>query len=315
MQDKQKLLVIVGPTASGKSELAVFLAKYIKKHKLGGFKGAEIISADSRQVYKFLDVGTNKVPGRWQNFGKFRTPSFRNFVYKNIPHHCIDFVHPKKTYSVAEYQRCAKKAIVEIVKRGNIPIIVGGTGFYIKAVVDDLELPLVPPNSELRKKLEKKSTEVLLGMLLRLDPERAKRIDSKNPRRLIRAIEIVQATKKPVQLLKENMHKNVLMLGLHKSKEKLKKAIEQRSKKMIHGLIKEIQLLKKLKVSQKRIHALGFEYNINFGSSVSEIKKMLTRENLRYAKRQMTWFKRDKRIRWIEEKKDALELVRAFLKN
>ncbi|TSC77361.1 MAG: tRNA dimethylallyltransferase [Parcubacteria group bacterium Gr01-1014_29] len=318
MQERIKLIAVVGPTASGKSELAVFLARYIKKSNLGGYQGAEIISADSRQIYKYLDVGTNKVPGKWQK---------RIFMYKNIPHYCIDFVHPKKTFTAAEYKTCAEQAISEIVQRGHIPILVGGTGFYIQAVVDGITLPEVSPNLKFRKRLEKKSAEELFVMLQKLDPNRAVSIDAKNPRRLIRAIEIATALGK-VPVIKKQSPYDVLLIGIKKPDTELKAAIAERSKKQIPGLIKEIKLLRKLKIPQKRIRELGFEYRLALahleaelpsllGRPVSklELAHMLTRENWRYVKRQMTWFKKDKRICLITTKKDAERLVRTFLKN
>ena len=345
---KQKLVVILGPTASGKSELAVRLAK-----KYNG----EIISADSRQVYKYLNVGTNKVPGKWRRHFVIasaakqsrrlpRHPAVsgtpRNdmyFVYKNIPHHCIDFVHPRKIYTVAEYKICAQKAITKIQNRGNIPILVGGTGFYIQAVVDGLMLPNVPPNKKLRAILEKKSTEQLFDMLKKLDPERAKHIDAKNPRRLIRAVEICEATRTRIPQLQAKKEFQTLFIGIKKNYTELKKTIEKRSKKQIPGVLQEITLLKKMHIPVKRIHELGFEYRLGleylhtsvmpdltrlvFASAKrvrhpvehqrNELAIMLAKENWRYVKRQMTWFKRDKRITWISTLRNADTLVERFL--
>ncbi|TSC71298.1 MAG: tRNA dimethylallyltransferase [Parcubacteria group bacterium Gr01-1014_70] len=342
---KPKLVAIVGPTASGKSELAVFIAQQIKKYKWGGYERAEIISADSRQVYKHLDVGTNKVPGIWQDtINNSKTNKHitlylfaiakryalhrkrRIFIYKNIPHHCIDFVHPKKTFTVAEYKTCAKKAIQEITARGNLPILVGGTGFYIEAVINDILLPNVPPNLQLRKELEKKSVEELFMLLRKLDLTRAATIDVKNKRRLMRAIEIAIVLGK-VPASKKHPPYTTLIIGIKKTDAELKNAIAKRSRKQIPGLLLEIKRLTRMKVPQKRIRELGFEYRSTLayletgrpsllGRPVSklELVHMLVKENWRYAKRQMTWFKRNKQIHWIEEKKDALELIRAFLK-
>src|SRR3989338_2827660 len=310
----QKLIIVIGPTASGKSDLAVFLAREIKKHHLGGYNGAEIISADSRQVYKYLNVGTNKVPGSWQTFGaptsdsNCRRLELRIFLYKNIPHHCIDFVHPKHTYTVAEFKTCAKKAIAEIQQRGNIPILVGGTGLYIQTVADGLVFPDVPPNKKLRALLEKKSTKQLFAILKKLDPARAHTIDSKNPRRLIRAIEIVKATGNKVPQLKTQSEFQTLRIGIKKNDAELKKAIEQRSQKQIPGLLREIRLLLKMKIPKKRIREFGFEYVHTLSSIEAKplyrsLASIVAKENWQYAKRQMTWFKRDKRIQWIKTKK------------
>lgn len=333
----QKLITVVGPTASGKSELAVFLAHEIKKHHWDGYKGAEIISADSRQVYKYLNVGTNKVPGIWKtyrNSGSLASGIWKlNFSYKNISHHCIDFVHPKKTYTVAEYRQCAEQATQKIRERGNIPILVGGTGFYVQAVVDGIVLPEIQPNSKLRKELEKKPVEELFAMLQTLDPKHAASIDRKNPRRLIRAIEIVTETGKPVPSLFQNYpivekKNHVLMIGIKRNHEEQKKRVEKMVHHMVQkGLLAETQMLQeKLHLSKKRIRELGFEYKVTL-EAISEsktsiklrmshfrkIKQKLIKANLQYTKRQMTWFKRDPRIQWIQTKKDALELVHAFL--
>lgn len=328
MQEQQKIIAIVGSTASGKSELAVLLARKIKKHKLGGYRGAEIISADSRQVYKYLDVGTNKVLGTWTISRRLtsednETKNLKVFTYKSVSHHCIDFVHPRKIFTVAEYKTCAEKAISEITNRGNMPILVGGTGFYIQAVVDGLVLSEVPPNEKLRELLEKKSTAELYILLQKLDPERAANIDAKNPRRLMRAIEIVKETRVPIPHLQHKNNYHVLLLGMKKTDVELRKAIEKRSKKQILGVLKEIKLLKKLHISEKRIRELGFEYSLALNTiSRRTISRRLTsgdlagkliKENWRYAKRQMTWFKRDKRIEWITTKKDAERLVCIFL--
>ena len=167
-EKKQKIIVILGPTASGKSGLAVKLAK-----KIDG----EIISADSRQVYKGMDIGTGKIIKK-EMFG--------------IPHYLLDIKNPKKQFTVMEFKKLAEKKIAEILKKKKIPIICGGTGFYINSVVDDIDFPEIKPDKKLRKELEKKPTEELFKILKKLNPTRAKNIDSKNKRRLIRAIEIAR---------------------------------------------------------------------------------------------------------------------------
>ena len=165
---KTKLLIILGPTASGKSDLAVQLAK-----KYNG----EIISADSRQVYKGLNIGTGKITKKEMS---------------GIKHHLLDVTDPKKVFTVSQFKTLVEIAIADISSRGKLPIICGGTGFYIQAVVDNIILPEVPPNKKLREKLNKKTTTELFEILKKLDNERAKNIDAKNPRRLIRAIEIAE---------------------------------------------------------------------------------------------------------------------------
>ncbi len=180
-----KLIVLLGPTASGKSDLAIKLALFLQKKSLK----SEIISADSRQVYKGMDIGTGKVTKK---------------EMRNIPHHLLDVVSPKIRFTVTQYQKLTLKKIKEIMKKNKLPIIVGGSGFYIQSIVDGLVVPHVKPNWQLRKKLEKKSVAELYKMLKKIDPNRARTIERKNPRRLIRALEIVLITKKPVPVLKKN---------------------------------------------------------------------------------------------------------------
>lgn len=165
---KKQVLVIVGPTASGKSALAVRLAKR--------FDG-EIISADSRQVYRGLDIGSGKITEKEKG---------------GIPHHLLDIVSPKRVFTVAQYQKLAKRKIAEIIERRKLPIICGGTGFYVQSVIDDLALPKVKPNSRLRKSLNQKTAPELFQILQKLNAKRAVKIDRNNPRRLIRAIEIAK---------------------------------------------------------------------------------------------------------------------------
>ncbi|MEK7086778.1 MAG: tRNA (adenosine(37)-N6)-dimethylallyltransferase MiaA, partial [Patescibacteria group bacterium] len=166
-KNPHKIIVVLGPTASGKSDLAVKIAK-----KYGG----EIISADSRQIYKGLNIGSGKITKK---------------EMRDIPHYLLDVASPKRTFTVAKYQELARRKIQEIWKRDNLPIICGGTGFYIDAVLNNCLLPEIKPDWELRKKLEKKSTEELFSNLKKLDPRRAKNIDRHNKRRLVRALEII----------------------------------------------------------------------------------------------------------------------------
>ena len=282
MELKRKIIVILGPTASGKSALGVKLAK-----KING----EIISADSRQVYKGLDIGSGKITKK---------------EMRGVPHHCIDIVSPKKIFTVIDFKKCADKAIEKIFAKNKTPIIVGGTGLYIQAIVDNIILPEVKPNWKLRKELEKKTTGEMFKMLKKLDPERAKNIDPKNPRRLIRAIEIAKKLGKTPKL--KSMSRRDLdigQIGIKLPDEILKINIEKRIKKMLKGgLVAETKKLRKSGLSWKRIYELGFEYKypaLFLRRKISKdemLAKMLT-ENWQYAKRQMTWFKRDKRIKWI----------------
>ena len=302
---EKKLIVILGPTASGKSELAVRLAK-----KFNG----KIVSADSRQVYRRMDIGTGKVTKK---------------EMKGIPHYLLDVASPKKRFTVIQYRKLALKAINKILKNVHVPILCGGTGFYIQAVVDGILIPEVPPDWKLRKKLEKKSPKELYRILKKLDPRRAKTIEKENPRRLIRAIEIVLKTKKPVPPLKFNpLPYPVLMIGVKRPKKELKQRIKERFFEWLkRGIILEVIKLRKMGVSFKRIEEFGMHYReiAKYLQNKIDEKEMIEnsiKEIQNYAKRQMTWFthqnfaeqnlggfKRDKRIHWVKTQKEAEKLV------
>jgi tRNA dimethylallyltransferase len=292
---KPKVLVILGPTASGKSDLAVALAKR--------FNG-EIISADSRQVYKGLDIGT----------GKITRPEM-----KGVPHHLLDVASPKKIFTAAEYQKRGAKAIHAVLEKGKLPIICGGTGLYIDALVYNYSFPSVKPNLSLRKKLEAMSLEALFQKLEKLDPERAKTIDRNNPRRLIRALEIILETGKPVPKLAIESPYEVLALGIRISETELKKRIKKRLLSWFEqGFLREVKRLIRDKVPSSRFKEFGLEYKNAFEYVKGNMSRdeMLSRseaELYQYAKRQMTWFKRDKKIRWVQSEKEAMRLLRAFL--
>lgn len=305
---KPRLVVIVGPTASGKSELAVAIAK---KHN------GEVISADSRQIYRGLNVGSGKVAGRWLAPG-FRGLTSKKFIYKGVPHHCIDCVPPKKIYTVADYAECARRAIADSVSRGKLPILAGGSAFWIDAVVRGLHIPAVPPNPRLRKKLARRSAEELFAALRKLDPRRALAIEQKNPRRLIRAIEIARALGKVPRLKKQSFYR-ALWLGVCPPPETLKKRIERRVQAMIQkGLVKETGRLLEERVSKKRIREFGFEYQraleaLEKKISARNLREALVAETLRYGRRQMAWFKRNGEILWVAKPHEAETSVQHWL--
>jgi tRNA dimethylallyltransferase len=284
MENKPQILIITGPTATGKTDLAVRLAKK--------FKG-EIISADSRQVYSGLDVGTGKITKK---------------EMKGIPHYLIDIADPKKKFTVVQYVEQAEKAIQEILSKKKVPIVVGGTGFYIEALVDGIILPDVPPDNSLRKKLEKKTPAQLFAMLQKLDPKRAKAMDPLNSRRLIRAIEIARTLGKVPKIKKSKPKYDPLYIGLYVDPEKLKEKICKRLKKRLgEGMIKEAISLHKKGLSWKRMYELGLEYRylalyLQKRMTREEMAETLEKEIWQYARRQMTWFRRNGNIHWYSPK-------------
>ncbi|HNZ55312.1 MAG TPA: tRNA (adenosine(37)-N6)-dimethylallyltransferase MiaA [Candidatus Paceibacterota bacterium] len=281
MSEKPKIVVILGPTASGKTALSIKVAQ-----KIGG----EVISADSRQVYKGLDLGTGKVTKKEMG---------------GVPHHLLDVASPKRKFSVARYQKLANKKITEIIKRGRTPIIVGGSGFYIQAIVDNLILPDVPPNPKLRLELQGKTIHELFSILKKIDPQRAKNIDENNPVRLIRAIEIGKAFGQVPKLQFANPPFNFIQIGLKPDSKDLEKKIKDRLlARMRLGLVAEVKKLHRQGLSWRRMEELGLEYRYlalleQKKTSREQMIKELEKEIVRYAKRQITWFKRDKRISWF----------------
>jgi tRNA dimethylallyltransferase len=295
---KAKILVILGPTATGKSDLAVALAK-----KFNG----EVISADSRQIYKGMDLGTGKITKKEMG---------------GIPHHLLDIVKPNTLFSVSKYKARAHKAIEQILKKNKLPIICGGTGFYIDAIVKNISLPEVPPNKKLRAQLEKKSPEKLYEILMKLSPTRAKNIDKHNTVRLIRAIEIAKALGDVPEIQEKPSQYNCIFIGLDTKDDILKKRIALRLEKRIKlGMIREVEKLHDGGVSWKRLESFGLEYR----EVALYLQEKITKEQMianlnndiwHYVKRQRTWFKRNKEIYWFELKqnKKIIYQIKNFIK-
>lgn len=298
---KPKILVIVGPTASGKSDLAVSLARR--------FNG-EVISADSRQVYRGMNIGSGKITKR---------------EMLGIPHHLLDVASPtaRRVFTVADYQKLADAAIADILSRGKLPILCGGTGFYIDAVVSGAVLPDVPPNPRLRAQLEKKSPAQLMKILNKLDPRRAAEIDAQNPRRLVRAIEITKALGSVPAATHAPLKYKALFIGIDIEKDELKKRIAARlQSRLKKGMANEVRRLHERDgLSWKRMESFGLEYRylahfvrgkIFREEMIAELETAISQ----YARRQMSWFKRNEKIAWMKpaQKTEITKRVKNFLK-
>jgi tRNA dimethylallyltransferase len=297
---KPKLVVILGPTASGKSALGIALAQR--------FHG-EIVSADSRQVYRGLDIGSAKV-----------TPEEQTMA----PHHLLDVVDPNEVYTVAQYQQEANAAIAAILARGHQPFLVGGSPHYIQAVVDNLDIPAIPPQPALRAELESRPLTELLAQLEELDPQSAATIERHNPRRVIRALEVCLVSGKPFseqRRMADPLYES-LLLGIQWPRAVLYQRIDARvDERMRQGMVQEVQHLLERGVHSERLEALGLEYRYIHrwlrGEYASEAAMV---ERLQYAihdftRRQLTWFRKETRITWIEgyDIARAEELVETFL--
>ncbi len=307
MNKLNKIIVILGPTSSGKSDVAIKLAQ-----KFNG----EIISADSRQIYREMDIGSGKITKAEQKLAK---------------HWMLDIVSPKTNFSAAQFKKKAEKIIADILSRGKLPIICGGTGFWIKSIVDNISYPEVKPDWKLREKLSKKSIEDLFSILKKLDPERAKTIDAKNKVRLIRAIEICKAIGKVPTVLStspacgrgvrgEGVNYEFLQIGISWPKEKLHERIKIRlDQRFEEGMISEVERLHfKDKVSWKRLESFGLGYFwisqfLQNKLPEDQLFEKVYASEKDYAKRQMTWFKKDQRIVWTGNDKEIEKEAKKFI--
>ncbi len=293
------LIVIVGPTAVGKTKLALRLCQE--------FNG-EVISADSRQVYRGMDIGTAKP-----------TPEER----ERIPHHLVDIVDPNETLTLAQYQELAYKAIEDVLAHGKVPFLVGGTGQYVRAVVEGWNIPRVPPDEKLRKKLyrkaEDKGWEALHAHLKEVDPLAAEKIDPRNVRRVVRALEVYLKTGRPISRLqtKKPPPYRILQIGLTMERKRLYQLIDERVDRMIEqGLVEEV----------KRLVEKGYDYNLPSMSalgyreigmylrgeiSLEEALRLIKSHTRRFVRHQYTWFRLDDPdIHWFEVREGVYEKVR-----
>lgn len=276
-----RVIAVVGATASGKTSYAIELAK-----KING----EIISADSRLVYKGMDIGTAK-------------PTIDEM--QEIPHYMIDVVEPEYNYSVGLYVKEAKKHITDIISRGKVPIVVGGTGLYFRVLLENYDLPDVKPDYELRKELSSYSYEELLEILTKLDEKAANSVEKNDKKKLIRYIEIIKLAGKPLDLVRGVKEKefNVEWVGLNFPREILYDRINKRVDLMIEqGLIDETKkLLQKHGRISNITDTIGYREVLSYLDgelSLDEAKDKLKQNTRNYAKRQLTWFRKNEQINW-----------------
>lgn len=296
-QRKPPLVAIVGPTATGKSEIAIDLAEE--------FNG-EIVSADSRQVYRGMDIGTGKVLTEQQG---------------RIPHYLLDVADPTDTYTVAQYQVAAIEQITDIQERGRLPFLVGGTGLYVQAVVDNLKIPAVPPQPKLRAELQKLSHDKLVDRLKAVEPVDYATIDIKNRRRIERAIEISEAGGIPVREMRKRgpILFDVLKIGVVRPGGQLEERIDRRLKERVkRGMVEEVKRLHEQGVTWEKLESFGLEYRriaeyLQGKLTYEEAMDQLRQDIIKFSKRQMTWFKRDKGIHWVVDDDEAQQLVSEWL--
>ena len=274
------IVVIAGPTAVGKTDLSLKLARRI---------GGEIVSADSMQVYRGLDVGTDKVSPEKSG---------------GIKHYLIDVREPYESFSVADFVREADRAIREIWRRGKIPIIVGGTGFYIDALL--YGIPPLPPRSEaFRRKLEGKSTEELFSLLRKVDPEYAERINRNDRRRIVRALEVYELTGKPLSHFQRKGERRYRFLAyfIYRNRDELYRRIEDRVDFQIRrGLVEEAKRLLRFGKGITAFQALGYKEMLEYiegRMTFDEAVRLLKRRTKEFARRQFTWFRKRPEFKWI----------------
>ncbi len=299
--DLAKVVVIVGPTASGKTALSLSLAKE--------FNG-EIISADSRQIYQEMDIGTAKAT---------------KIELNGMKHYLIDIKKPDADYSAGQFKKDALQAIRQILKQKKLPIVVGGTGLYISTLVNNLNIPEAKEDKKLRTKLEKEIEEKGLGQvfkkLVELDPEAAYVVDPKNRRRVVRALEVALLTGQTFtsQRKKGEPLFDFVQIGIRGTPETLKRKIEERAHRMYgDGLIEEVRkLIAKYGRKPKAFEAIGYREIIDYLDgkiTLEESRAQMIKNTWQYARRQLSWFNKDKKVKWVNNKKEAMGLASKFLK-
>lgn len=296
----EKLVIITGPTGIGKTEISLKLAKKYK---------GEIISSDSMQIYKKLDIGTAKL----------------DLSKTTIPHYMIDVVEADENFSVAEFKNKSKKIISDINERGRLPFVVGGTGLYINSLVYNLDFTETEADyqyrNELNKILEKDGSEVLYNKLLDLNSDMAEKIHKNNGQRIIRALEILKnGNEKGNNFRQENKDYNLVYIGLNMDRERLYDRINDRVDKMINlGLVEEVKGLLNdgIDKNSQSLKAIGYKEVISYLDNeidYDEMVELIKKNSRHYAKRQLTWFRRDDRIKWFDrESENLLEDIENYI--
>jgi tRNA dimethylallyltransferase len=298
MTESLRVAVIVGPTAVGKTDVSLDVADRC---------GAEIVSLDSMQVYIGMDVGTAKPDASMR---------------ARVPHHLIDLFPPSHDVTVAEFQTLARGAIAEIAARGRLPLLVGGSGLYFRAVVDDLEFP--PRDGEVRAELEMEAETIgaaaLHARLAERDPKAASRIDPQNARRTIRALEVIAITGQPFSANdawdRYESRYDLKVAGLQRDRNELHERIARRAEAMIdQGLVSEVEVLQSSGMSRTARQALGYRQVLGMpGAPPVDLCDSIARATNRFARRQISWFKSDPRVKWFDAAEGSLveSLVRHF---
>ncbi len=294
------LIVLCGPTAVGKTAASIVVAQHL---------GAEIVAADSRTIYRGMDIGTAK-------------PSVEQ--RRAVPHHLLDIAEPDEIVTLATYRRQALAAIAAIRGRGHLPLLVGGTGLYLRAVVDGFRIPDVPPDLQLRARLEddeRRTPGSLHARLREVDPLAASRIHPRNVRRLVRALEVYEHTNTPISTLQQRADPigQILIIGLTMARARLYAQIDKRvDEQLAAGLVQEVKglLAKGYARTLPAMQGLGYKELVAYldvAVTLDEAVRQLKRNTRRFAKRQYTWFRRDDRIQWIEVGRQTPEQVAAVI--